>query len=165
MLLVSDDFLWRHSYLKDSSALIRESNRQSSKSEGQANGNISEICHIGMFYPRFDELLLILDIVWDLRGWSDSKEGSGKKGQSLYKDKSNRSFELKRSDAKDIPKWKEVEHRQDGKHRLGYNPAKKTKEISQEDFEAVRADGKKKGKGDAPRFERKGGDRAALAKL
>jgi hypothetical protein len=75
-------------------------------------------------------------------------------------------FELSRADKDSIPQWKEVEHRQDGKHRLGYNPATETKEISREDFEAVRASGKASGevKG-LDQFPRKGGDRAALARL
>jgi hypothetical protein len=73
---------------------------------------------------------------------------------------------LSRADAKAIPEWKEVEHKQDGKHRLGYNPATETRDISQEDFEAARASGKRhKEANDLTQFIRKGGDRAALAKL
>jgi hypothetical protein len=73
---------------------------------------------------------------------------------------------LSRADKNSVPQWKDVEHRQDGKHRLGYNPAAETKEISREDFEAVRASGDTSSKvDDLERFSRKGGDRAALARL
>ncbi len=73
---------------------------------------------------------------------------------------------MSRADAKAIPEWKEVEHKQDGKHRLGSNPATETREVSQEDFEAVRASGKRHNEAnDRTQFDRVGGDRAALAKL
>ena len=75
-------------------------------------------------------------------------------------------FNLSRVDGKDIPKWKDVEHMPDGKHRLRYNPAAETKEISQEDFDSVRASGKRKTEAaKRNRFKRRGGDRAALARL
>jgi hypothetical protein len=72
-------------------------------------------------------------------------------------------FELSRSDGKDVPKWQDVKHRQDGRHRLGYNPAKETREVYQEDFEAVKASSDdKKSKSIGGQFEREGGDRAVL---
>ena len=73
---------------------------------------------------------------------------------------------MSRADGKGVPEWKEIEHKQDGKHRLGYNPATETRDVSQEDFEAVIASGNKdKGSDNHTQFQRKGGDRAALAKL
>ena len=84
----------------------------------------------------------------------------------LYKAEPGQSFELSRADARAIPEWKEVEHKQDGKHRLKYNPARETKEISQEDFEAMRASGTRHNEAyESIQFDRKGGDRAALGRL
>lgn len=49
---------------------------------------------------------------------------------------------------------------------MRHNPAKDTKETFHEDFEAVRAAGKKRNKtGEKLKFKKIGGDRAALAKL
>lgn len=97
--------------------------------------------------------------MWTLRGWSDQ---AGGKSSSF----SFQNFKLGRADAQDIPKWEDVEHKQDGKFRLRYNPAKETKDTFLEDFEAVRAAGKKRNKiAERLQFKRVGGDRAALAKL
>lgn len=76
-------------------------------------------------------------------------------------------FQLRRVDNQDPPKWEDVEHKPDGKYRLGYNPAKETKEISQEDFEHIRATGKGGREGQRKTsFKLRGGDRAMLeAKL
>lgn len=71
-------------------------------------------------------------------------------------------FTLTRVDGRPVPNWEDIEHKQDGRNRVGYNPAKETKDINLEDFEAVRA---WEGRGTEPSFQRRGGDRAALAKL
>lgn len=89
--------------------------------------------------------------VWQLRGWEQSDKAD-----------SNDSVQLSRVDGDKAPKWKDVHYKQDGKHRLGYNPATETREVSQEDFEAVRASGKGKQKDNGKHFERHGGDRAIL---
>lgn len=143
-VLISEDFIWRHPYLKDDAALLTKSGQQESGKEPSLN----ELCNS----------------VWILRGWKKSDHADKKDARLSISD-----FELSRADSKSVPDWKSVEHKQDGKHRLGYNPATVTKEISHEDFEAVRAEKKSKGGGDLKklqeRFKRKGGDRAALAKL
>ena len=101
--------------------------------------------------------------MWALRGWSQQTK---QEKRLSCKGRSSQRFELTRADAQKIPDWKEVEHKQDGKHRLGYNPVTETKDISQEDFEAVRASGRTHREVDErTQFKRKGGDRAALAKL
>lgn len=105
--------------------------------------------------------------VWALRGWSDTKEKAEKDGVMSYKDNRGRIIELKRADENSVPGWDDVKYRQDGKHRLGYNPAAETKEISQEDFDAVRGSGQQQ-EGSSQtrtRFDRRGGDRAALSRL
>jgi len=60
-----------------------------------------------------------------------------------------------------------VKHKNDGRDRLGYNPALETKEISVEDWEAVKS--REEYSDDRAvenvKFRKKGGDRAALAKL
>ena len=91
---------------------------------------------------------------------------AGKKEHLYYKGNRSQNFELSRADGKAVPEWKDVEFKQDGKHRLGYNPAAETRDISQEDVEAVRAIGKRhKEAGAWTQFRRKGGDIAALSKL
>ncbi len=101
-----------------------------------------------------------------LRGWSDTDDRARKKEHLSYQGESNKTFKLSRADSRAIPEWKDIEHKQDGKHRLGYNPAVATKDVSQEDFEAVRAAEKYHNEDDGRiQFQRKGGDRAALAKL
>lgn len=73
---------------------------------------------------------------------------------------------ISRSDGRAAVKWEEVEHVRDGRERLGYNPAAKTKKICVEDVEAVRArvefvpESQKR-----LQLPAKGGDRAALARL
>jgi hypothetical protein len=86
--------------------------------------------------------------VWALRGWSKAVDSHFQSG-------------LERSDGKSIPKWQEVKHRQDGKYRLGHNPATETKDIHQEDFDAVKARKKSQHEPKAM-FSREGGDRAVL---
>lgn len=138
LVLVSENFLWRHSYLKDSSALIRMTDTAHQKSGGPA---LSDICQR----------------VWELRGWAPSDDRPGEMSPG---------FELSRADSNPIPKWEEVKHKQDGKHRLGYNPAAETKDIFWEDFEAVRAVGRTNPQSNNwVQFKRRGGDRASLAKL
>lgn len=102
--------------------------------------------------------------MWKLRGWS--KDANDKKQSFQFQGSSGQNFELSRADGNSVPEWKEVEHKQDGKHRLRHNPASETKETSHEDFEAVIAEGtSNKENKSRPRFKRRGGDRAALARL
>ena len=74
---------------------------------------------------------------------------------------------LSRFDNKAAPSPKDVEQLNDGRGRLGYNPARESKEISIEDLEAVRARKELTDGGASQKlpFKRKGGDRAALARL
>ena len=72
-----------------------------------------------------------------------------------------------RSDGNAAPKWGEIKHLRDGRERLGYNPAAETQDISLEDWQAVRArdDFVPEWTGDQLHLPRKGGNRAALARL
>ena len=74
---------------------------------------------------------------------------------------------LARADGQAAPAFKDVEHRNDGRDRLGYNPAVQQKEITVEDWESVKAreEFSDERAVDKVRFRRKGGDRAALAKI
>lgn len=143
-VLVSQDFLRRWPYLVDSSALVKTG-------DGSADTGLKQLCQTGELYPGPPQIFLLMFTVWSLRGWQEQKDKQQKVG----------SLELSRADGQNPPSWKDVEHKQDGKHRLGYNPAKETKEIYQEDFLAVRATGK-----DAPstNFKQEGGDRAVLSR-
>ncbi|KAI9685609.1 MAG: hypothetical protein M1822_004467 [Bathelium mastoideum] len=166
-VVVSESFLWSHYYLKDSAAIVRESDALQSNLEARASETLYDVCQMGNGRLAWFPKTFTNEIpVWALRGWSHAHGTTAKNGLLSYKGKGGQSIELSRADAKAIPGWEEVEHRQDGKHRLGYNPAVETKNISQEDFEAVRARGKGHRKtGVWTRFDRKGGDRAALSRL
>ena len=153
--------------MKDSAALVREPDTSQSKWNGPSGEGFYDFCKIGThIWLSLDEFLLILDAVFVLRGWSHPQGTAGRQTGLYYHGSSSNRVEISRADGKEIPKWKEVEYRQDGKHRLGYNPASETKDISQEDFEAVRAIRKSpKQADDLVCFKRRGGDRAALARL
>ncbi|KAL9094855.1 MAG: hypothetical protein Q9165_002804 [Trypethelium subeluteriae] len=135
---------------EDSAALLRESDGLRAKLEGPAGKGLYDVCQM----------------VWALRGWSHAQGIAARGGLLLYQSREKLSIELSRADAKTIVGWEEVEYRQDGKHRLGYNPAVETKDISQEDFEAVGVSSKRqKQMGGRTQFHRKGGDKAALSRL
>lgn len=74
---------------------------------------------------------------------------------------------LSRGDGKDAPAFDEMKHKNDGRDRLSYNPALETREISVEDWEAVKARTEYSDERavNNVKFRKKGGDRAALAKL
>lgn len=167
LVFVSERFLGSHPYLKDSAALVRVADAAQAESDGRVRQGFQEVCQMSTNPNcRLDEFLLTPHPVWDLRGWSHTQDVAGRDERLCRQGESGQSFELSRADAKSIPKWSDVEHKHDGKHRLGHNPATHTKEVSQEDFENVRASGKRRERADGLNlFERSGGDRAALAKL
>ena len=74
---------------------------------------------------------------------------------------------LCRSDDQPAPTWEKVEHLRDGRERLGQNPAIETKEITFEDWQAVKARDNFVPESTEKRLKLpvKGGDRAALARL
>ena len=110
--------------------------------------------------------LLISNAVWVLRGWSHLHNTAKSNNPFYYGGKDSSKFEISRADSKPIPSWQEVEHKQDGKHRIGYNPAAETREISQEDFQTVKANSKRyNGGANAIQFPWTGGAKAGLSKL
>ena len=74
---------------------------------------------------------------------------------------------LSRADRKPAPHWEQNKHLRDGKERLGHNPATEVKDISFEDWQAVKARDEfvPERTGEQLRLPVRGGDRAALAKL
>ena len=107
-------------------------------------------------------VLLTAILVWDLRGWTNPKDSGRQARRMHYLESSGHGFEVSRADGQSVPRWKDVEHRQDGRHRLGYNPAVENREIYQEEFEAVQASVKDRARTRSARFDREGGDRAIL---
>lgn len=95
---------------------------------------------------------MLTNQVFAQRGWSQSKGSAVQVGA--------KSYNLKRADGKGIPKWKDIEHKQDGRDRLGYNPANETKDLRDGDFDAVKAI-----EGQGRKLNSMRSDRAALAKL
>lgn len=96
---------------------------------------------------------LVIETVFAWRGWTQDKTDNAIQI-------SDASYDLKRADGKDVPKWKDIEHKQDGRDRIGHNPSKETKELRHGDFEAVKADD-----GNAKKLNSMRSDRAALARL
>lgn len=76
-------------------------------------------------------------------------------------------FVLGRADGKPAPAWETIQYLRDGRERLGHNPAVEVKDITSEDLEAVKADKEFVSDQAAKKLElrKKGGDRAALARL
>ena len=74
---------------------------------------------------------------------------------------------LRRADDQAAPSWNEVQNLRDGRERLGYNPAMESKDISIEDWRAVKAHDNfvPERISKALKLPAKGGDRAALARL
>lgn len=74
---------------------------------------------------------------------------------------------LCRADGEAAPKWEKIQHLRDGRERLGYNPARDSKDISYEDWLAVKARDNFVPESTSRKLELpvKGGDRAALARL
>lgn len=74
---------------------------------------------------------------------------------------------LCRADGKIAPDWEDIEHKNDGRQRLGYNPASESRQTFLEDWIAVksREEYTQRRIADHLPFPRKGGDRAALARL
>ena len=108
--------------------------------------------------------------VWTLRGWQQNRSGGEiKQCLVVFQERNEMTTVclLSRFDNKPAPRPKEVGQLNDGRGRLGYNPAQESKEISMEDFEAVRARKELRDERLAEKlpFKRKGGDRAALARL
>lgn len=90
--------------------------------------------------------------VFAQRGWSQSQGRAVQIGA--------KSYNVKRADGNEVPKWKDIEHKQDGRDRLGHNPANETRGLRDGDFDAVKAV-----EGDARKLNSMRSDRAALAKL
>lgn len=132
----------------------------------RAREKLADVCQMGKHFWLDSGHILTYVSVWVLRGWSQTRGIAGKKGRFYYTDTRRQAFELSRANGQPVPEWNDVEYKQDGKHRLGYNPATETKEVSQEDIEAVRATGVEHSKTGAwTHFRRVGGDIAALSRL
>jgi hypothetical protein len=143
LVVVSDAFMHKWPYLIDSSVAL--------DIDGGGHGGVvsmSDICQTGNLRGSLNKTPAHYQAVWALRGWSKASDSKSQSG-------------LKRSDGKSTPKWQDVKHRQDGKYRLGYNPATDSKDIHQEDLDAVKARRKGQDKSKAF-FGREGGDRAVL---
>ena len=74
---------------------------------------------------------------------------------------------LSRADRKVSPHWEQIKHLRDGRERQGNNPATDVKDISYEDWQAVKAQDEfvPEQTGKQLKLPVKGGDRAALARL
>lgn len=115
-------------------------------------------------------MLICYCAVWRLRGWIPEQnthlqncllDTSSHEGQAV-------TLVLRRSDGQAAPKYQDIQHLRDGRERLGYNPAKEA--IQQIGW---RVEGVMSREGDRMpvvgagelQVSRRGGDRAALARL
>ena len=110
------------------------------------------------------------DLVWQLRGWTRDRAIPQTRNclqYTLGPDGSAYVTILCRANGQTAPTWEQVEHVRDGRERLGHNPATGTKDISFEDWQAVKAQDNVISDSIRKRlnFPVKGGDRAALARL
>ena len=113
---------------------------------------------------------LTCDLVWQLRSWTKDRSVPGARNALQYTlgpDNTAYATILARADNKPAPKWEDIEFLRDGRERLGYNPAFENKAITYEDWMAVKAHDEFVEEDTSKRLKlpRKGGDRAALARL
>lgn len=108
--------------------------------------------------------------MWQLRGWA--RKRSIKKTQNclqftLGPEGTAYVTVLCRSDGQPAPEWEKIENLRDGRERLGHNPATDIREMMYEDWVAVKARDNfiSKDVVNRLRLARRGGDRAALARL
>ena len=107
-------------------------------------------------------------IVWLLRGWTHSDFSMQNCLHcTMASNGTATATILSRADHRAAPAFEEAKHKNDGRDRLGYNPAIQTKDIAMEDWESVKSRDEFSDERAAQnvRFRRKGGDRAALAKI
>lgn len=152
---------------------VEQTPRQLATLKDFSTTGLASLCGIGEFHSRMAPMrvaLICSSIVWRLRGWIPEQNSrlqnclqhtSSHEGQAV-------TVVLSRSDGQAAPKYQDVQHLRDGRERLGYNPAK---EVIQEI--GWRMEGVMSREGDRmPIVEagelqraRRGGDRAALARL
>ena len=109
-------------------------------------------------------------VVWQLRSWPRDRLVSGAKNCLQYTTGPNGTAYvtvMRRADGKFTPRFEEIRHLRDGRERLGHNPALENKDITLEDWQAVKARDEfvLDQTGERLRLSKKGGDRAALARL
>ena len=126
------------------------------------------LCTLGKTPRLHARSLAHASIVWQFRGWADGLPMQAH--NCLLYTSGPREIAsiliLSRSDGRAALKWEEVRDVRDGRERLGYNPAVETRSICIEDLEAVRARAHFVPENQSQRaLPRKGGDRAALARL
>jgi hypothetical protein len=109
-------------------------------------------------------------IVWRLRGWIPEQNT---RLQNILQHTSSREGQavtvvLSRSDGQSAPKYQDIRHLRDGRERLGYNPAKEAiQEIGWRMQGVMSREGDRMpaAGGGGLQLTRRGGDRAALARL
>jgi hypothetical protein len=108
--------------------------------------------------------------VWQLRGWSHTRaipQARNCLQYTLGPDGTAYATVLCRWDGSAAPDWETVKNLRDGRERLGHNPAVESRDISIEDWKAVKARDNfvPEQVPDRLRLPARGGDRAALARL
>ena len=108
--------------------------------------------------------------MWQLRGWTRQRSIPQARNclqYTLGPDGTAYATVLSRADGQAAPEWEQVEHLRDGRERLGYNPATEARDVSSEDWQAVKAMDNYVPTETAKRVKlpARGGDRAALARL
>ncbi|RMZ83431.1 hypothetical protein DV737_g1595, partial [Chaetothyriales sp. CBS 132003] len=84
------------------------------------------------------------ELVWHLRGWATSRQVPGTKyclQHNMGLGGATVVTIYKRADGKQAPEPTEIRPEDDGRGRLGYNPAEEARSIRREDWEATKAHG------------------------
>ena len=152
---------------------IEQTPRQLATVKDFSTTGLASLCGIGEFPSRMASMRVVLIcsfIVWRLRGWIPEQNTrvqnclqhtSSNEGQAV-------TVVLGRSDGQAAPKHEEIQHLRDGRERLGYNPAKEAiQEIGWRMEGVMSREGDRMpiaGAGEL-QLARRGGDRAALARL
>ncbi|KAK3705096.1 hypothetical protein LTR37_013463 [Vermiconidia calcicola] len=109
-------------------------------------------------------------LLWQLRGWTQDRSVPGAKNClqfTMDPDGDAYVTVLCRADGEPAPSWDTIKYLRDGRERLAHNPAVESKEVSVEDWQAVKARDNfiPEQVPQRLRLPVKGGDRAALARL
>lgn len=152
---------------------VEQTPRQLATLKDFSTTGLASLCGIGEFQSRVAltrVALICSSIVWRLRGWMPEQSSrlqnclqhtSSHEGQAV-------TVVLSRSDGQAAPKYQDVQHLRDGRERLGYNPAKEAIQDIGWRMEGVMSrEGDRMPIVEAAELQRnrRGGDRAALARL
>ncbi|KAF2093625.1 hypothetical protein NA57DRAFT_61331 [Rhizodiscina lignyota] len=160
----------QHANLAHSDVQIANTRSASYSNVKQAIGDPSGASLISTRSVESSGLAQLCELVWRLRGWAHNMPAPPGKDflhSTIRVDGTAYVIVLCRADGKTAPEWKMIEHLRDGRERLGHNPAIQTRDVSFEDWMAVKARDEyvPERVGEQLGLPVRGGDLAALARF